>query len=424
MLRGFVHWPSDPGYAAATAMFNLGLVHRPEVVVEAESTSDVVAAIEHARANELRVSILGGGHGAYPPVTGGLMISTRRMRGVSIRGEIATVAAGERWEPVVERAAEHEMHPITGSSPHVGVVGYLLGGGLGPLARSHGFSSDWVTAFTVVTGGGAVLEVDREHEPDLFFALRGGKHGLGVVTEVRLRLAPLRSIYGGSLTFGAADAERVLRGWIDWTRGADPIVSTSLLLARLPPTHEQVAILRFAHPGDASQAEALARPLRALAEVRKDALGPMPVRDVAAIHGDPTEPVVAYTDAAMLAPIDHDFAAKLLAALPAESPFVGVELRHLGGATARDVPEGSAVGGRAASFALGAVAVGPEAPSRGPAASARLMRDLAPWLAVEGNANFLPAPHGTQELATAWSPATRARLDEIRRRYDPDGLFT
>src|SRR5687767_3837180 len=201
MLLGTVHRPSDPGYAPAIAMFNRAIEHRPELVVEASSADEVVAAIEHARWHRMPASILGGGHGASAPVSSGVMISTRKVRGVSIDGEIATIGAGERWNTVIARAAEHGLLPITGSSPDVGVVGYLLGGGLGPLARSHGFSSDYATEFTVVTGTGAIVRADREHAPDLFFALRGGKYGLGVVMEARVRLVPLRTLYAGSIAF-------------------------------------------------------------------------------------------------------------------------------------------------------------------------------------------------------------------------------
>jgi len=369
----------------------------------------------------LPASILGGGHGASAAVSSGVMISTRKLQGVAIDGEIATIGAGERWSTVIARAAEHELLPIAGSSPDVGVVGYLLGGGLGPLARSHGFSSDYATEFTVVTGTGAIVRADREHAPDLFFALRGGKYGFGVVMEARVRLVPLRTLYAGSIAFAPGSAERALLAWIDWTGTADPRVSTSFLLAKGP--NERSATLRFAFPGSIEEGEMLARAVRAFAPVQDDRLGPLAVADIARIHEDPTEPVIAFTQAAMLSSIDHRFATALVEATPSDGPFVGCEIRHLGEATMRDVPEGSAVGGRAARFALGAVAVGPTAPTDGPPAGDRMLRALEPWIAAEGNANFLSAPRGPKELATAWSAETIARLERIRRRYDPDGVF-
>ncbi len=103
----------------------------------------------------------------------------------------AAIGAGTRWETVVAAASGYGLAPIAGSSTKVGAVGYLLGGGLGPLARSHGFSSDYLIELDVVTGEGELIEASAQHNPELFWALRGGKAGLGIVTEVRLRLVEL-----------------------------------------------------------------------------------------------------------------------------------------------------------------------------------------------------------------------------------------
>ena len=54
------------------------------------------------------------------------------------------------------------------SSPDVGVVGYTLGGGMGWLARSHGFAANSVLAVELVTADGRLVRADRENDPDLF----------------------------------------------------------------------------------------------------------------------------------------------------------------------------------------------------------------------------------------------------------------
>ena len=58
--------------------------------------------------------------------------------------------------------------PPCGSAPAVGVAGYLLGGGLGPLARSYGFSADHIEKVEVVTPADGRLTVTAESAPDLF----------------------------------------------------------------------------------------------------------------------------------------------------------------------------------------------------------------------------------------------------------------
>jgi hypothetical protein len=107
-----------------------------------------------------------------------------------------------------------------------------------------------------------------------------------------------------------------------------------------------------------------------------------------------------------------------------ETPFAIAELRQLGEATRRDVPGGSAVGGRESSFTFSCISTDPalfetSVPERGDA----LMRALAPWRSAHDNVNFLSPIRSVDDLRRAWSPETAARLAEIRRRYDPNGLF-
>src|SRR5690349_8642283 len=236
-IGGPVLTARDAGYATEIAGFNTVAVCTPEIVVGVTSAADVAAAVRFARAQGLRIHVQGAGHGGLVPVRSGMLVSTRRLDAVSIDADLATatIGAGARWSPVVVAAAEHGLAPIAGSSVTVGVVGYLLGGGLGPLARSHGFSSDYLLAATVVTGEGGLVEATERQNLDLFWALRGGRDGLGIVTEVRLRLVPLRTLYAGSLFFAEEHIEAALRAWIDWTATAHPQVTTSVALVRFPP---------------------------------------------------------------------------------------------------------------------------------------------------------------------------------------------
>lgn len=50
----------------------------------------------------------------------------------------------------------------------------MLGGGVSWLARSHGLAANTVTALEVVTADGAARRVDADHDPELFWAPRGG----------------------------------------------------------------------------------------------------------------------------------------------------------------------------------------------------------------------------------------------------------
>jgi FAD/FMN-containing dehydrogenase len=327
----------------------------------------------------------------------------------------------------------HGLAPITGSSPTVGVVGLLLGGGLGPLARSHGFSSDYLVAVDVVTGAGDRLRVSATEHPELFWALRGGKVGLGVVTSVEIRLVPLPSLYAGSLFFDEGQIEAALRGWLAWTASADVRVTTSVAIVRFPPLDRlppplrgrRLLSLRFAFPGSEEEGKQLAAPLRAFGKVYLDYLGPLPAAEVARIHSDPTDPVPSWTTGMLLSRTDQDFASVLLSHFGpgTDAPFVAAEVRHIGQAARRDVGEGSAVGGRTAEFTLSLVSSNPARFAAAPAAVDRLRDQLQPWLSPETNINFGTWPPTPGHRSRAWPATTLARLNEVRRKYDPSGLM-
>ena len=107
-----------------------------------------------------------------------------------------------------------------------------------------------------------------------------------------------------------------------------------------------------------------------------------------------------------------------------DGPFLAAEVRHLGEAASRDVPGGSAAGGRGALFTLGLIGTNPaDFAIVLPDAEARLVGDLAQWLSSEATGNFAPHPRVRRAVTAGPAPDVQAKLAALRRRYDPDGLF-
>jgi len=435
-IAGPVFEPGDDGYSEELSGFNLAFTHQPEIVVGALDAADVVQAVRFAHDNALPVRAFATGHGSHATISDGMVISTRRLDQVLIDPEerIATIAAGARWGQVVAAAAEHSLAPITGSSSNVGAIGYLLGGGLGPLARSHGFSSDYVRSFSVVTGTGDLIEANELEYPDLYWALRGGKGGLGIVTAVRVELVSLNELYGGNILFGENEVEPVLRAWVDYTRDADDLVTTSLAIMRFPPIEQvpelmrgkTMLALRFAYPGIAVDGERLVAPLRTAGPAVIDSVGELAPADIATIHNDPTEPGKSWTTGGMLAAVDQDFATALLDRVGAgkQVPLVGVELRHVGSATRREVDGGSAVGGRSSDYTFGIIGslMQPGIEDAIVATATDLLQALGPWISAETTINFAAKPD-LPNYRKAWPADTFERLASVRKQVDPDGIF-
>lgn len=434
-LDATVLMPTDLDFAAEVTGFNLAVAHQPDVVVVARDEADVVEAVRFGREHRLPVRVQATGHGAHLPYTDGILVATRRLDQVSVdpQARTATFGSGVRWTAVVAAAAEHGLTPITGSSPDVGAAGFLLGGGLGPLARSHGFASDYARRFRVVTGEGDTVEASSAENPDLFWALRGGKGGLGVVTEVTIELVDANSLYAGCLIFDEPHIEQALRAWVDWSATVSDDVTSSVAFMRIPDEDfappplrgRHLLSVRFASAGPVADGPQLAEPLRQAAPIYLDLLGELPASELKLVHNDPSDPVPAWDRGMLLGPIDQDFASALLAEVGpgAEVPVMITEVRHIGARTRIDVAEGSAVGGRNSEYALALIGVQPEYfEAVLPKFADRVARTLEPWASGELTINF--AGRLTEEaFAKAWPSETRERLAAIRRRYDPDGVF-
>ena len=214
-VAGPVLTPPDEGYAAEVSGSNLAVIHRPPIAVGAADADDVSATVQIAVEAGLPIFLINSGHAEIPPVTGGILLATRRLDDVrvDVAARTASVGAGATWHDVVEPAAAAGLAPLCGSAPAVGVAGFLVGGGLGPLSRTFGFSADHVRSFDVVCADGALRTVSADSDPDLFWGLRGGKGGFGVVTAAVVELLELPAIYGGGQYYATADVPALLRAY-------------------------------------------------------------------------------------------------------------------------------------------------------------------------------------------------------------------
>ncbi len=438
-IKGAVYRPDDERFAEELACFNLATTHRPALAVAATCTEDVAAAVRFAAERDLPIAVQATGHGAVTAVDAGVLISTKAMTDVSIdpRERTATVGAGAKWKAVVEAAAAHGLAPLNGSSSDVGVVGYVVGGGLPLMGRTYGFAADHVQRMTVVTADGKVREVSPSSETDLFWGLRGGKGNLGIITEMTVDLMPVSRLYGGGIFFPGEHAPALLRAYRDWTAGLDEQTNTSIALLRLPPVPDIpeplrgqfVVHLRVIHLGDAETGERLVAPMRAVAPAIVDLVGEMPYTAIDSVHQDPDHPVPAYERGMLLSSLNDVVIDQVLsvAGPGVQTPVMIVEIRHLGGALSRQPAIPNAVGHRDAAFVIEAIGVlmGPAA-AFAPAATDALVASFVRFSTQPGGAtlvNFHGHPGDDADRARCWTSPTYARLCELKSMYDPNNLL-
>ncbi|WP_043159568.1 FAD-binding oxidoreductase [Bradyrhizobium sp. Ai1a-2] len=435
-VAGSVLLPGDAGYDDECAVFNLNHELAPAVFVVAESAADVQAAVTFAARQHRPVLVKTTGHQIVGQAHGAVVIATRRMNDVAIDavGRTARVGAGAIWSEVVEKAAKAGLAPLNGSNPTVGVSGYTLGGGLSPtLGRSHGYAADHVRSLDLVTADGELRHVDAESEPDLFWALRGGKGNFGVVTALEFDLFAVPRLYAGGIYFPGERTADVLRAWTAWHPSTPESMVTSIAVMRMPAMPEVpeplrgkfLVSVRIAYNGTTADGERMVEPLRAVAPAVLDTVRDMPYAEVASIHNEPTDPVPYYERGIMLREFPAQAQDKLIELVgpDADTTLVIAELRALGGAWDREPAVPNAVATRGLPYSLLGVAAGPLSQEQQLKRSvAELLDSMKPWQGDRRCVNNL-APDEAADAAAIYGPERYERLASIKKTYDPANMF-
>jgi FAD/FMN-containing dehydrogenase len=427
--------PHDPDWNEARRAWNLAVDQQPAAVALPESAEDVAAIVRWARTRGLRIAPQGTGHGAAAMGSLGhtVLVKTERMRGIDIDPErgVARVEAGVLWGEVGEAAARHGLAALAGSSPDVGVVGYTLGGGISWLGRRYGLASNNIVAVELVNALGERVRVDAEHDPELFWALRGGGGSFGVVTALEFSLFPVSEVHAGILFFPLERGGEVLRAWRSWVDDVPDEVSSVARFLQLPPIPDLPEHLRgrsfvaveAACLLEESEAEELVRPLRNLGPTI-DTLATIPVEELRHLHMDPEQPVPGAADGMLLDNFPEEAVDALVAAAGAGSgsPLLSVELRHIGGAMRRAEPGHGALASIEAGFAMYAVGVA-MTPEMGAAAKARVevvQSALSKWDAGRDYLNFTERRERGDRF---FGEPTYRRLQAVKSEVDPEDVF-
>lgn len=238
-LTGKVITPCDNEYEQARQEWNRAIQKFPVGIIYCYSVRDIRNAIRWARLNDIRIRIRSGGHHyqGYSTGNGVLVIDISAMRQMELDevNGFVFVQGGVKNHEVYNYLGTRGYPFPGGTCPTVGVAGYTLGGGWGYSSRYFGLGCDNLAALEIMNDQGKILQVDDNHNSDLFWACKGGGGGnLGVVTSMTFQLPPkiaqVTLIELESLNASPETMACFLNSWQEWLIGLDPRITINASL--------------------------------------------------------------------------------------------------------------------------------------------------------------------------------------------------
>jgi hypothetical protein len=429
-LRGTLLRPGDEGYDAARQVWNGMIDKRPALIARCAGTADVIQAVNFARANNLLLSVRGGGHNitGHAVCDGGLMIDLSPMKGIRVdpAGRTAQAQAGVTWAEFDHETQAFGLATTGGFVPSTGIAGLTLGGGFGYLMRRCGLACDNLLSVDIVTADGQLRTASSMEHADLFWGVRGGGGNFGVATALEYRLHPVGPlVLGGLILHPIAQAREATQFYRAFMHTAPDELSIALGYVTLPDGPPVVAFITC-YCGPLEQGEEILRPLRAFGTPMANTVAPTPYTAIQALGGPLYPPGrLNYWKSSFLRDLSDAAIETMISQFSAvPSPLSGAYIEPLGGAMSRVGPGETAFGDRSAPYSL--IITGEWVDAAESARQVQWTRDF--WAAMQPFAkeghyiNYLD--RGEEErVRAAYGAATYERLVALKNKYDPTNVF-
>jgi FAD/FMN-containing dehydrogenase len=427
-LTGEILTPESEKYDEERKIWNGMIDRRPAMIVQCKNSSDVVAAVNYARVHNLAVSVRGGGHNVAGNsiCEGGLMIDLSKMKGIDIdpQNKTAKVEPGVILRELDEATQKYNLATTTGTVSETGVAGLTLGGGLGWLMGKHGFACDNVISVEIVTADGQLLRADEKNHEDLFWAIRGGGGNFGIVTLFEFRLHDFGpTVLAGMILYPMEQAKMVLQHYRDYTRTApDELMAYSGFI--VTPDGLPVAFVLPAWMGKTEDGEKHLAPLRSFGSPLADMVAEIPyttlqsILDAAAPAG-----IRRYWKSGYFKNLSDellDICLKYVAERP--SPLSPVLFYHIRGAAAKKQVSETSFGHRSDMWDSDIISqwMEPADDEKNIEWTRKFWKEIEPL--TEGvYVNHLDSDDNFR-VKNAYG-SNYSRLQEIKRKYDPDNFF-
>ena len=193
-----------------------GRAPKPNVyAIAARNAVDIAAAVDFARDHNLRLVVNGERRGDQdtPNARDSLLLWTRRMSAITLHDAFVgtdcagtqtpqpavSVEAGALWAEVYRAVTTQAGRYVQGGDrTSTGVTESIQSGGFGSFSKRYGLAAAGLLEAEIVTADGIVRTVNACRNPELFWALKGGGGGFGLVTRMTLRTRELADHFGST----------------------------------------------------------------------------------------------------------------------------------------------------------------------------------------------------------------------------------
>lgn len=430
LLRGRVVAPSRDGQGAYHWTGREWVRSRPRLIVQCRGPFDVIEAVRYANARDIRIAVWAGGEARsrFAPADDAMVLDLSRMKRVTVDARAGKIVAdaGLSGEAFDEQTRRSGMAAPVGMEAGLSMAEATLDAEPGWLSRRGGLACDSLCAANLVTPQGDYVQVDEQHEPDLFWAIRGGGANFGVVTSFTYRAHQADpEVFGGSIVYPLGALGRVVDFYFEVAEQCGDEITLRLVLAEVSG-RSACTLQVLSHQGREDSA-VLAASLRRLAAPLADTLGVMPYpsfRQAIAMPG--AEPGrwthasrAIHLAADMLTPACKTTLWEWLERWPAEQCMITLE--HLGGEIGRVQAAATAFPYRDARHRLLIGVL-----SREPEDTVAVMRyefGLLSALGADPLRFAFDEPPGCRAHAWHAYAGNYNRLAHIKRIGDPDGRF-
>jgi FAD/FMN-containing dehydrogenase len=430
-VGGSVHLPGAEDCADSRGLWKSAVNRKPALVVKCRSVDEVRLAVRAGRLRNFALSVRGGGHDwtARARAQDGLVIDLSAMRRVNVDPitQVATVEGGATAADVIRAASQYGLVAVTANVGAVGMAGLTLGGGYGALTPKFGLALDNLLGADVVLEDGSLVTTDSTNNGELFWALRGGGGKFGIVVSMRIRLHALSELLSSIILFPWSQARSVLHGYAALMSCAPD--ELSVLAGVLPtPEGEPAVLVAPVWAGDMVRGRKAIADFAGLGTPLFSNVGPTTYADMVSMYDSHVVHGRSYSMQTRWLP---ELASESLTPLiefggARTSPASVILLHHFHGAGTRISTPATAFGLRRRHFMVEIVASWEDSPNDNGAAHRRWARDLSAALepvSIPGGYTNLLAPDAYEQVDAAYG-CNALRLRRLKRRFDPDGVFS